>query len=305
MVFLYLLSFFSFVGFLSAEDRISPVVVASYNVNNYRLVPSSRMSLRSESERMEVMSAILFAKPDIVGLQEIGSFAALKALKRALEAKGLLYPYLEFLPVSDQDIHCAVLSRYPIVENRSRDRVEFILYGRTFSVLRGLMEVTIQVNEGFQLSLINVHLKSRLPVWFADEADYRLSEAEVLRARITEILERDPKVNLVVLGDFNDTPDSRVLRTVIGRGKLRLNDARPTESWAVGGEFLDESRDDRAGIAWTHYFGRRDGYFRYDYLLISNGLKNRWIAEASVIPCFPNWSVASDHRLIQTTFTFR
>ena len=300
-----ILAVFSIHGLLSAEERAPRLVVASYNVNNYRLMPSGRRAPRPESERIEVMRAILFGDPDIIALQEIGSLSALNALMGGLEAEGAPYPYWEFLPMSDQDIQCAVLSRYPIVESRSRDRVEFVLYGRTFSMLRGLMELDIQVAENFRLTLMNVHLKSRLPVWFADEADYRLSEAQVLRERISEILDRDSGVNLIVLGDFNDTPDSRVVKTVIGRGKKGLNDARPIELCSGLGNFLDQSRNERSGVAWTHHFGRQDGYYRYDYVLFSDQLKPQWIAEESRIPSFSNWAIASDHRLIQASFRFR
>jgi endonuclease/exonuclease/phosphatase family metal-dependent hydrolase len=272
--------------------------VASFNVNNYRLEASSNRKARSEAARFRVAEAISFSRPDIVGLQEMGSPAALNALRSELARLGVEYPFTAFLDIENQEIQCALLSRFPILEDLSKDSPEFLLYGRELRVLRGVMELEIEISPGYHLRLINVHLKSRLPTWYADESDYRLAEAQVLRERIDQLLVADPKMKLVVVGDLNDSPDSRVLRTVRGKGRTRLIDSRPCEKNVS----VENEQALTSGVSWTHHFVRRDGYFRYDYVLISPGLRRDWRSDRSHIPRYPFWQVASDHRLIVASF---
>lgn len=268
--------------------------VASYNLDNYRIKSTPRRKMRSEASRAVVAKAILTARPGIIGLQELGSRDALTRLHSELARRGLHYDHRAILEAGDREIHCGVLSQFPIVEDHSDSGPEFVLYGRAFRVLRGVMELEIRLSSEVSLTLINVHLKSKLTTWFADQADYRLAEAELVRRRIDRILARNPHTNLVVLGDFNDHPRSRVLKTMIGQGRQRLFDLRPVEASGQGGK----------GIAWTHYYEGVDGYFRYDFLLVAAGLKERWIPMTAEIPRFSEWELASDHRLIQASFSF-
>src|SRR5207237_749215 len=79
------------------------------------------------------------------------------------------------------------------------------------------------------LALSTAHLKSKRPVPQADEGDLRLEEAKLLREEIDARFQANPNINLVVLGDFNDTKDSASTKIVIGRGRHKLVDTRPAE----------------------------------------------------------------------------
>lgn len=272
--------------------------VASFNVNNYRLVDSKTRKARPDAARSHVAGAICFSRPDIVGLQEVGSPMALDSLRSELSQLGVEYPFSAFLDIENQEIQCAVLSRFPILEDHSSDRQEFLLYGRTFMVLRGIMELEIEISPSYRVRLLNVHLKSRLPTWYADESDYRLAEAQVLRQRIDRLLVDDSKIDLVVVGDLNDSPDSRVIRTILGKGRNRLTDCRPCEKNLSN----EQGKELSSEVSWTHHFDRGDGYFRYDYVLISPGLRPDLRSDLSHIPRYPFWQVASDHRLIIASF---
>jgi len=57
----------------------------------------------------------------------------------------------------------------------------------------------------------------------------REQEALILREKIDTVLKSNPNANLVVLGDFNDTHDTKSTRALIGRGKTSLIDTRPAE----------------------------------------------------------------------------
>jgi endonuclease/exonuclease/phosphatase family metal-dependent hydrolase len=123
-----------------------------------------------------------------------------------------------------------------------------------------------------------------------------------LREVITERLAANPNLNLVVLGDFNDTKDTRSVRTIMGRANARngLVDTRPAE---LNGDSLPplNARQDARRITWTHYYGVEDSYSRIDYILLSKGMAAEWIPEETYILALPNWGQASDHRPIVAT----
>ena len=275
--------------------------VASYNVDGYRLSPADRWSPKPLLARAAVAEVIRRAQPNLLALQEVGSPQALESLSKNLLELGLEYPFREFLQTESQKIHCAVLSQFPIVANRSDPSAEFALYGQSFQVLRGVMELDIEAPGGYQFTLFNVHLKSKIPARYADSADYRETEAKVLRQKISQILQKNPNRNILVAGDFNDFPRSKTLRQIQGKGRHRLWDARPTESKnkpTASGSNPKKS----TGVSWTYYFPGEDAYLRYDYLLISAGMKREWLEDRSIIPWHPQWNLASDHRLILAEF---
>ncbi len=253
-------------------------------------------SAKAADSRQAVVRVILSQRPDVLALQEVGSRADLDGLARELAALGLAYPHRQDLRVEEQAIRCAVLSRFPIRRDRSDENAEFLLYGRVYSVLRGITELDIQVSPHYEFTLFNVHLKSQLPTWYADQADYRLAEAVLLRKRIDGLLARAPERNFVVLGDLNDTPDSRVIRTVKGRGRDRaLWDARPVELHSLATE------GSQSRISWTHHFEKKDAYYRYDYLFLSPAMKPEWEPGSARIAVGREWALASDHRMICLT----
>lgn len=272
--------------------------VASYNVKNFRIKPSSKRAARPLAIRRLIAEAIALANPDIIGLQEIGSREALDSMHKELTTLGAFYPHQMLLPIADQDIQCAVLSRYPFIENRSSAELPFLLYGKMFHVLRGIVEVDIEITKSFKITLLNVHLKSQVPTWYADETDFRLAEAHVLRSRIDSLYQQNPNIHLVVLGDLNDHPDSHVIKRIKGRGKRGLLDCRPYERDATNLPSIHP----KSQVAWTHYFDKRDLYCRFDYILISAELEDAWMQDQNGIPRFLHWAKASDHRLIQVFF---
>ena len=73
-----------------------------------------------------------------------------------------------------------------------------------------------------KFTLIAAHLKSKVASGIADEQEWREEEAAVLRRIIDARLAAEPEGRLVVLGDFNDTQDSRAMKSILGRGKNRV-----------------------------------------------------------------------------------
>jgi endonuclease/exonuclease/phosphatase family metal-dependent hydrolase len=182
--------------------------VATYNVESYLAEDAGTRSAKTDEAKAKVRESIRALKPDVLALQEMGGTNALLELRDSLKAEGLDLPYWEHVAGFDTNIHVAVLSKFPFTARRPHTDDSFLLSGRRFRVSRGFAEVDVQVNANYSFTLITAHLKSKRAVAQADEAELRLEEAKVLREKIDARLAADPKANLVVLGDFNDTIDS-------------------------------------------------------------------------------------------------
>jgi endonuclease/exonuclease/phosphatase family metal-dependent hydrolase len=231
----------------------------------------------------------------------MGSTNALLELRESLKAEGLDLPYWEHVTGFDTNIYVAVLSKFPFTACRSHTNESFLLSGRRFRVSRGFAEVDIQVNPSYSFTLLAAHLKSKRPIPQADEGELRLEEAKLLREKIDARFAANPNINLVVLGDFNDTKDAASTRAVIGRGKDKLVDTRPAERNGDNAPSANPGWEPR-NITWTHYYGKEDSYSRIDYILISPGLAHEWITNDTYLLTLPNWGVGSDHRPLVATF---
>jgi len=124
-----------------------------------------------------------------------------------------------------------------------------------------------------------------------------LEEAKILREKIDARLASNPGLNLIVLGDFNDAPDSQPIKTVLGRGNRSLVDTRPAERTGN-----NQAPPTGRAITWTHFYAKEDVYSRMDYILLSRSMAREWEAAETYIPTLPNWGMASDHRPLVATF---
>ena len=275
--------------------------VVTYNVESYLDQPTETRAAKLAPAKAKVRESILALKPDVLALQEMGSTNALLELRDSLKAEGLDLPHWEHVAGFDTNIYVAVLSRFPFGARRSHTNESSLLSGRRFRVSRGFAEVDIQVNTGYSFTLMAAHLKSKRPIPQADEAELRLEEAKLLREKIDARLAANPNVNLVVLGDFNDTKDSSSTRAVVGRGKYKLVDTRPAERNGDNAPSPNPAWEPR-NITWTHYYAKEDSYSRIDYILLSPGLAREWVAGETYVLTLPNWGVGSDHRPLVATF---
>ena len=272
--------------------------VATYNVENYLDAPTETRRVKSAESRAKVVKTIVTMKPDVLALQEMGTASALEELRSSLKANGLEFPFSERVTGFDTNIHVALLSRFAFTVLRPHTNDDFLLDGRRFRVSRGFAEAEIQVVSNYSFTIITAHLKSRRPIPQADEADLRFEEAKILRERIDALFATNANINLIVLGDFNDSKDTRTIKEIIGRGRHKLVDTRPAER---NGDTLPLNGPLR-NITWTQYYAVEDSYARFDYILLSPGMARAWNRKETYIVTVPNWGVGSDHRPLVATF---
>jgi endonuclease/exonuclease/phosphatase family metal-dependent hydrolase len=289
------------VGLTAIACRAESLRIATFNLESYLDVPGRSRPAKSAAARAKIRESLLSLQPDVLALQELGSQSSLLELRDSLKKEGLNLPFWQFLSAADTNIHLGLLSRFDFERTRLYTNESYLLHGRRFHVSRGFAEVDIKVNPTYSLTVLAAHLKSKRTLAEADESEMRLEEAKLLREKIEARLANNPELNLVVLGDFNDTVDSASLRTIIGAGRTKLVDTRPAErngDASAAGMALGERRC----VTWTHFYGKEDSYRRIDFLLLSRGMAREWIADQTYVLTAPNWGLASDHRPLVAAF---
>ena len=284
----------SLVLYVCAGALGSTIRIGTFNVENYLDVAAGTRPAKSAEAKARVRESLLALHPDIVALQEMGSTNTLQELRSGLATAGLNLPHSDWVQGYDTNIHIAILSRFPIVARRPHTNANFLLDGHRFQVSRGFAEVDIQAAPQFTVTILAAHLKSKRPIPNADESEIRLEEAKVLREIVDERLNANPRANLIVLGDLNDWKDSPSTKIIIGKGKSKLLDTRPTEKNGDERKEMSRGHESRQ-ISWTHFYAKEDTYSRLDYILLSPALAPHFVREQSFVLRLPNWGAASDH----------
>lgn len=270
--------------------------IATYNLENYlpmtRRINGQNRSLagKPESEKAGVVRMIETVRPDIIGLMEIGDPSQFEDLRRRLRKSGIDLPFTEYLQASDPMRHVALLSRYPIVERHSLGELLLQVNGITLHSPRGILDVTVEPSPGARLRILCVHLKAKLEIAEYDEAGLREAESQYLRKYVREILGCDPETRLVLMGDFNDTKNEKVIRHILGK-----------PDWPDSLTAL-QATDDR-GEYWTEYWAAADVYSRIDYIMVSKKLEREIDSSRSGIARPPFWNQASDHCPVYMTIS--
>lgn len=283
-----LLSLASFpVAPLRAET--GEITFTAFNLRNYlemdRRVDGEYVedAPKPEKEIAALVGMLKRIKPDVLGVCEIGDTADLEDFAERLERAGLPFPHRDLVRAGDSDRSLALLSRFPIVATGHQTSLTYLIDKETYPVQRGILDATVAVNENYRLRLLGLHLKSKRPVPEADQALMRRNEAHLLRKHIDRILDANPKVNLLVYGDFNDTRNEPPIKAIQGR-------------FGAADYLRDIQLADEQGDRWTYYWSFADQYSRFDFVFVNEALYPEINLEACRIATGPDWFTASDHR---------
>lgn len=245
-----------------------------------------RNDFKPQEERDAVVALIAENQPDVLAVQEMGSPAALEEFRHALRARGLSYEHIEYLERGAAEKYLAVFSRFPFASRQSHVDDFYSIGEARVPVERGFLDVDIQVNPTYRFRLMVAHLKSKVfhPL---GQTEMRRNEARLLGKHVRNALKNRPRLNLLVVGDLNDTYASAPLREILGDAPRLLFDLRPC---------------DAAGDVWTYYDAASDSYARLDYMLASEGMLAEWVRDKTRIVSGPLTYVASDHRPLIAVF---
>lgn len=270
-----------------AGDEFS---VMTFNLGRYGLADRDGDGQKSEPkplrERQAAVALIARARPDVLAVQEIGNPQVFEEFRYELKQAGLVYDDVEYLQRGQSEINLAVLSRFPIVARNPHTDDTYSIGEAKVPVLRGFIDVEIEVNSRYRFRLMAAHLKSK--VFHAlGQTEMRRNEARLLNKHVRKALKENPELNLLVEGDLNDTFQSAALREVRGDAGALLVDLRPR---------------DAVGDAWTHFSSSIDQYERIDYVLLSSGMMPELVPQKTLVVRDPDAYLASDHRPVLAVF---
>jgi endonuclease/exonuclease/phosphatase family metal-dependent hydrolase len=260
----------------------------AYNVENWLTMDryvdgkSLKGSPKPEKEKLAIAELLADAKPDILGISEIGNEEDVKDLQAYLAKAGHPMPHFHVNRGADPTRSLVLISRFPIGKTVMRDDLTFSSKGREYAMQRGILDATVETPAG-AYRFLGLHLKSKRETEDGDQEDMRRNEGHLLRREIDEILSEDPDARLVVYGDLNDTRQSSTIRTIHGGGK------NPKSLLMIA---LKDSR----GHFWTHHWDFQDVYSRIDYVLVSGALRNSIDWDRCKIIDNDAVAGASDHR---------
>lgn len=266
----------------------------SYNVENWltmeRYEDRKPVGNRPKpaKEKQQVIRILSEAKPDIIGLCEVGTKEDLREIQSMLDEAGVHLPHLHHSTGADPVRSLGLLSRHPIVSTHTAKDLEYRLQGKTFHMNRGILDATVDA-DGWTLRFLGAHLKSKRDVPEGDQDEMRINEARLLRRHVDSIFKTEAEARLVVYGDFNDTYPSTAVRTIT---------SHPDPEFRLRPVYLRDSR----GEAWTHHWGQHDIYSRIDFVTLSDSLRDHVDYKASRILDGDDWDQASDHRALLVVF---
>jgi len=272
----------------TADDQ-DEITFVGYNLKNYlkmdRRVEGEfkRQADKPEKEIAALIEMIQATEPDILGLVEIGTELDLADLQERLKAAGLDLPHSTWNKGADPYRHVAVLSKFPIVATDHQTEMTYEIEKVTLPFSRGILDATIQVNDGYQLRVLGLHLKSKRKVKEADQALMRRNEAQLLRGHVDKIISEKPETNLLLFGDFNDTRNEAPIKAVQGK-------------FGTPAYLTDIQLKDKNSMRWTYYWSYADQYSRFDFIFLNKGILPEVDQDKCYIHSAPNWFTASDHR---------
>lgn len=201
--------------------------------------------------------------PDVIACVEVESVRAAELLRDALNAKlrdpKLHYSHVEMKNLTDAGRHIApcLITRLEVDPAKTR------LIGRQIRIL----ETHLTAN-GADLCVIVSHWTSQISQR-GDAIDTRTGRGKYaadIYDTFAAIARRNPAADVLVCGDFNDTPDAEVVTNVLGafgdRAKVTRKGERPCLLDLMAGKSAE-----RFGTIW--YDGRP---LVYDQICVSAGM---------------------------------
>jgi len=243
-------------------------------------------SAESQAAVAEVMAS---SGADVIALQEVENIDILTAFR---DQNGLskTYPHLLLLEGNDnRGIDVALMSKYPIQNPVSHKDTTFKVEGekKKGRFLRDVLQADIEMPGKIPVRLFVTHFASKLGGQRSD----RLRKAEAKAAR--EIIQKEtanfPGQRYVLMGDFNDTPESPAVKTFTtpDQGGWAMRDV-----FADAPEAVSYPTDEESAAKW----GRK----KIDQILVSPQLMENF--RSHQVHHHPADQQASDHWMVSSRF---
>ena len=264
---------------------------ATYNVLNlfddlddpYHTDETTPAKERKELERLA--DSLMALGADVVALQEVENRGYLQRFLQVF-LPDMAYQHVVHFEGNDmRGIDVCLISRVPIGPVRSHRHLRFT---GPDGVIRGfqrdLLAVTLLPPDAEPIEAWVVHLKSNSEGRERAEP-IRLAEAEKIRSLLDQSLGANDDARIIVMGDFNDTWESKTLQTIVGSG--------PGALWSVASE-LGEPRPD------TYNQGKYHSMI--DFMLCSPAMRQAYVKGSCRIEPGSPETTGSDHNPLVARF---
>ncbi|MCE9589144.1 MAG: endonuclease/exonuclease/phosphatase family protein [Planctomycetes bacterium] len=281
----------------SAAEPDKAITIATYNVENFLDVfddpytTDEKAPVKPRAQIEKIAANVRALNPDVIAFHEMENEGVLRAMANEF-LPDLNYQYFAVLPGnSERGINVSLMSRRPILSMTSYRYLDLPLPGekKVWRFARDLLRVKLQATKEKTIEVFIVHFKSRRPSDDDPHSDkWRLAEATMTKKIIDEALAKEPDSLLALIGDFNDTPETKPLQLLTSKGDKgapALVDAHALLSPEERITFLQEPF--RSTI---------------DYILASPTLGKRLVPGSAKVLNAPEHEGGSDHAPIAATF---
>jgi endonuclease/exonuclease/phosphatase family metal-dependent hydrolase len=286
--------------FLQLDSTVGPPVtltVATFNVENFFDElddPDHLDDVYSAADVAAKITALGKAlrqlKADVLALQEVENKPLLQQLNTQ-ELATLGYAHVHLFEGNDvRGIDLALLSRYPVPKAISHVNDHFKGVDgddTTYGFSRDCLEATIEPSPGRRLILLVNHLAATNWQNRAESIARREAQANRVREIVDQNLVAYPGANLAVVGDLNDTPDSKTIQ-LIRDGNPALVDLLTLVP--------------AAERYTTDFSGTKE---QFDYILVSPGLMTDLVQGSVLADHAAVFKDVSDHYPVIARFTLQ
>jgi endonuclease/exonuclease/phosphatase family metal-dependent hydrolase len=267
------------------------VVVAAYNVLNlfdayddpYREDEGTPAKPRSQLEHLA--ASIRSLNADLIAVEEVENRDVLERFVNVFLAD---MGYNDVVLVEGNDhrgIDVGLISRVPVGEVVSRRHLQFPgADGQPARFSRDVLTVNLQPTGGQPFQVWVVHLKSNAGGRETAEP-IRLAECREVRALLDKELSTNAAARILVMGDFNDTPESQTIATIVGQGERAL--------WPTLSDLQDKS---------LLSYNNKDYPSIIDFFLCAPAMRQAYVPGSFHIPQGSVGTTGSDHNPIVATF---
>jgi predicted extracellular nuclease len=264
---------------LTDDEEFLPYGMRGWNYDRYRQKVSKMYKL--------IVAAGEWEPPDLIGLCEIENENVLYSLLRDTPFSYYNYRFVHFDSPDRRGIDVALLynpSRVKIIDKRA---IPVWLAASSDSRTRDILYARLVIETGDTLSIFVNHWPSKYG-GAGYTGDLRENVSEILKKNIAEIFDTNRSEKIVVMGDFNDPPESSALNMLTGK----------VEQWTdAGHSIINMASDYKGSIPGSYKF--EGAWQMIDQMLVSESIfsgEELFVNQASYRVFSPDFLLEKDEK---------
>ncbi len=196
---------------------------------------------KKQANISKVISAIGgWTPPAIVGLLEVESRKAIHGLVKYSALKNLKYKYIHYESPDRRGIDVALLYQ-PHQFKPFYQKPIHVVFPDTTIKTRDILHVKGRIPNSDTLHIFLCHFPSRWGGELESEGR-RIFVAGLLKSKVDSILVADKNPNIVIMGDFNDTPTNNSIKNTLKAQKLDKATKQPKELYNLAYQFEEKGK---------------------------------------------------------------